>query len=451
MDRAASPPSPTDIVLAAGARTPIGRLGGVLRDVPAVELGAVAVRATLERAGGLAPDRVVMGCVLQAGLGQDPARQAALRGGVAPTTPGITVNDVCLSGMSATVLGGLLVRSGAADVVLVGGFESMSRAPHAILARQGLRLGDAALMDTMVRDGLWCAFEDLGMGPQAELTTRALGITRADQDAFSAASHQRAAAAWASGTFADEVVPVAAGTTPVTMDEGIRPDATVDALRRLRPAFDPAGSITAGNASQISDAGIAGIVTTRERATAEGVTPLAVIVDHTIIAGPDHSLHTKPSRAARMLLDGQGLSPRDIDRWEINEAFAAVALAFMADLDLDHDRVNVHGGADRVGPSPGCQRGAAAADARPGAAADGRGPRHRRDLRRRRPGSGGAPAARLTVSRERGAPRGARVPPRTGRRRPGGRRTPGWARPGHGRWPRWCPRSGHRPCAGWRR
>ncbi len=233
MDRAASPPSPIDIVLAAGARTPIGRLGGALRDVPAVELGAVAVRATLERAGGLAPDQVAMGCVLQAGLGQDPARQAALRGGVAPTTPGVTVNDVCLSGMSATVLGSLLVRSGAADVVLVGGFESMSRAPHAILAREGLRLGDAALVDTMVRDGLWCAFEDLGMGPQAELTTRALGITRADQDTFSAASHQRAATAWASGTFADEVVPVAVGTTPVTMDEG---------SARMRPSTRSGGS-----------------------------------------------------------------------------------------------------------------------------------------------------------------------------------------------------------------
>ncbi len=350
MDRPASAPSPTDIVLAAGARTPIGRLGGSLREVPAVELGAAAVRATLERAGGLSPDRVIMGCVLQAGLGQDPARQAALRGGVAPTTPGVTVNDVCLSGMSATVLGGMLVRSRAADVVLVGGFESMSRAPHSILARQGLRLGDAALLDTMVRDGLWCAFEDLGMGPQAERTTQALGITRADQDAFAVASHQRAAAAWARGPFADEVVSVtAAGGTTVTMDEGIRPEATADTLGRLRPAFDPAGSITAGNASQISDAGAAAIVTTRSRAEAAGVQPLAVIVDHVVIAGPDHSLHTKPSRAARLLLDRQGMSPRDIDRWEINEAFAAVALASMADLDLDHDRVNVHGGAIALG------------------------------------------------------------------------------------------------------
>jgi len=341
--------SPGDIVLATGARTPIGRLGGALSGVPAVDLGAVAVRATLERGAGLAPDRVIMGCVLQAGLGQDPARQAAVRGGAATTLPGITVNDVCLSGMSSAVLGAALVRAGDAGVVLVGGFESMSRAAHATLMRGGVKLGDATLVDTMVRDGLWCAFEDVGMGPQADATTGVMGISRADQDAFAAASHQRAAAAWVAGRYADEVVPVITGRATVAADEGIRADTSIGALGGLRPAFSPAGTITAGNSSQISDAGAAGIVTTRERAEAAGVEPLVVILDSALIAGPDHSLHTKPSRAARLLLERHGMTPGDVDRWEINEAFAAVALASMIDLGIDHARLNVNGGAIALG------------------------------------------------------------------------------------------------------
>lgn len=349
MTRAQIPPSPTDIVLVAGARTPIGRLAGALSSVPAVDLGAAAVRATLERSAGLAPDRVIMGCVLQAGLGQDPARQAALRGGAATTLPGITVNDVCLSGMSAAVLAAVLVRGGQAGSVLAGGFESMSRAAHAATIRAGVKVGDATLVDTMVRDGLWCAFDDIGMGSQAEATTGEMGISRDDQDAFAAASHARAEAAWRAGRFADEVVPVTAGRVTVTTDEGIRPDTSVVALGGLRPAFSAAGTITAGNSSQISDAGAAGIVTTRERAAAAGVVPLAVLVDSAIIAGPDHSLHTKPSRAARQLLERHGMSPRDVDRWEINEAFAAVVLASMTDLGIEHDRVNVNGGAIALG------------------------------------------------------------------------------------------------------
>jgi acetyl-CoA C-acetyltransferase len=349
MTIARNPGSPTDIVLAAGARTPIGRLVGSLGSVPAVELGAAAVRATLDRAGGLVPDRVVMGCVLQAGLGQDPARQAALRGGAAATTPGMTINDVCLSGMSAAIIGGVLVRAGHAASVLVGGFESMSRAAHAATLRAGLRLGDATLVDTMIRDGLWCAFEDVAMGPQAEAMTAALGIGRADQDAFAAASHRRADEAWRTGRLANEVVAVAAGRSTVETDEGIRSDTSEEALARLPAAFSQTGTITAGNASQISDAGAAGIITTRERAEAAGVEPLAVLVDHELLAGPDHSLHTKPSRAARVLLTRQGMAPRDIDRWEINEAFAAVVLASMSDLDIDHAVVNVNGGAIALG------------------------------------------------------------------------------------------------------
>jgi len=336
-------------VLAAAMRTPIGRLGGALKTLGGVALGAEAVRAVLGGGHGLMPDHAMLGCVLQAAQGQNPARQAAIRGGAPTTTSGITLNDVCLAGMTSVALAGLLVRAGQAGAVLVGGFDSMSRAPHAAVMRSGVGQGDAALIDVLIRDGLWCAYDDLAMGAQADATNAVLGISRADQDAFAAASQRRAVAARDAGWLAEEIVPVVAGGREVAQDEGIRADSTVEKLAGLRPAFTADGTITAGNASQLSDAGAAGLVTSAARARAVGLEPLAWIVDHAVVAGPDTSLHLKPARAARVVLERQGVAPRDVDRWEINEAFASVVLASMADLDIDHERVNVNGGAIALG------------------------------------------------------------------------------------------------------
>ena len=336
-------------VLALGARTPIGRMGGALKDLGGVALGAHAVRSVLDAGHGLVPDQALLGCVLQAAQGQNPARQAAIRGGAPTTTSGITLNDVCLASMSSVSLGALLVRSGHARAVLVGGFDSMSRAPHASVVRGGLPVGDAALVDVLVRDGLWCAYDDQGMGPQADVTTTALGISRADQDALAAASHARAIAARDRGRLAREIAPIDVRGRTLAQDEGMRADSTHEKLGTLRPAFTPDGSITAGNASQLSDAGAAGIVTSADRARAAGLDPLAWVVDHAVVAGPDTSLHRKPAQAARSVLERHGIAPRDVDLWEINEAFASVVLASMADLDIDHARVNVNGGAISLG------------------------------------------------------------------------------------------------------
>ena len=336
-------------MLATGSRTPIGRFGGGLARLGGVALGAAAVRGVLAGGHGLVPDHAMLGCVLQAAQGQNPARQAAIGGGAPTSTSGITLNDVCLAGMSSVSLGALLVRSGHAGVVLAGGFDSMSRAPHATVMRGGVPNGDATLIDVLIRDGLWCAYDDQGMGPQADATTTEMGISRADQDAFAAASHQRAIAARDAGRLADEIVPLDVAGRTMTDDEGIRADSTPEKLATLRPAFTPDGTITAGNASQLSDAGAAGLLTSAARARAAGLEPLAWIVDHATVAGPDPSLHLKPARAARLVLERHGIAPRDVDRWEINEAFASVVLASMTDMDIDHDRVNVNGGAIALG------------------------------------------------------------------------------------------------------
>lgn len=336
-------------VLVAAMRTPIGRLGGGLARLGGVALGAEAIRGVLAGGHDLVPDHAMLGCVLQAAQGQNPARQAAILGGVPTTTSGITLNDVCLASMSAVAMGALLVRAGQAGTVLVGGFDSMSRAPHAVVMRGGVALGDAPLVDVLVRDGLWCAFDDAGMGPQAEVTNAALGITRADQDAFALTSHHRAASARAAGLLAQEIVPVEVGGRAIVDDEGIRADSTAERLAGLRPAFRADGTITAGNASQLSDAGAAGLVTSAARARAAGLEPLAWVVDSAVVAGPDTSLHRKPAMAARVVLERHGIAPRDVERWEINEAFASVVLASMADLDIDHERVNVNGGAIALG------------------------------------------------------------------------------------------------------
>ena len=337
-------------VLVDGVRTPIGRLGGGLAEISAVELGASAVREALARCPGLMPDYVVMGNVLQAGNGQNPGRRAALLGGVDREVPGTTLNDVCLSSMSAVALAASMVRERAADCVLVGGFDSMSGAPHALRLRGGAASpGDARLTDLMVHDGLWCSISEAGMGELSDRENERLEISRSSQDMLALRSHQLAAVATADGRMADEIVPVAVDGTELGQDEGIRPDTSLERLAALPPAFGEAGTLTAGNSSQLSDGGAAGLVTTRERALDAELRPLAEVLGRAVIAGPDSTLHLRPAEAARQLLDRNGLTPDAIDLWEINEAFAAVAVASIDALGVDPDRVNVNGGAVALG------------------------------------------------------------------------------------------------------
>jgi acetyl-CoA C-acetyltransferase len=337
-------------VLVDGARTPIGRLGGALSQIPAVELGSHAVRGALERCPGLAPDYVVMGNVLQAGNSQNPGRRAALLGGVAREVPGTTLNDVCLSSMSAVAVAASMVRERDADCVLVGGFDSMSRAPHALHVRgEHATVGDAHLIDLMVHDGLWCAISEEGMGELSDRENERLEISRAAQDALSLRSHRLAAAATETGRFAEEIVAVATNGTEVATDEGIRADSSLERLAALPPAFGATGTITAGNASQLSDGASAGVVTSRDRAREAGLLPLAEVVGRAVVAGPDSTLHLRPAEAARRLLNRHDLAPGDIELWEINEAFAGVAVASIDALGIEPDRVNVNGGAVALG------------------------------------------------------------------------------------------------------
>jgi acetyl-CoA C-acetyltransferase len=326
-------------VLAGAARTPIGRFGGALARVDAVELGAHAVRAALARCPGLEPDYVAVGNVLQAANGQNPGRRAALAGGVRREVPGITLNDVCLASMSAVALGVAMLRAEEAATVLVGGFDSMTRAPHATRMRPAVKAGDQPLIDVMVHDGLYCSIADAGMGAMSDAENLRLGVSREAQDHFAAASHQRAAAAQA--RLAEEIVPLAG----LEHDEGIRPQTTYEALAKLAPAFGDDGTITAGNASQVSDGAAAALITTAERA----VDPLAEIVGRAVVAGPDSTLHLRPAEASRKLLERHGLKPADIALWEINEAFAGVTVAAAAALEIDLERVNVNGGAVALG------------------------------------------------------------------------------------------------------
>jgi acetyl-CoA C-acetyltransferase len=330
-------------VLLAAARTPVGRFSGALRGIDAVDLGAHAIRAALDRVGSPVPDQIVLGNVVQAGNGQNPARVAAVRAGVPTTVPGMTLNNVCLASLSAAALAATLVRAGELDVALVGGFESMSRALHGVQVRAAHRVGDGALVDLLVRDGLWCALSEQGMGEMSDAATAGLGISRTDQDAFALASHQRAVVA--TDRLAEEIAPL----PQLAHDEGVRPDSTIETLAGLRPAFTADGTLTAGSSSQMSDAGSAGVVTNAARAAALGVPLLAEIAGYATVAGPDPTLHLKPAAAARALLKRHGLTPADVDLWEINEAFASVVLASMRDLGIDHDRVNVNGGAIAIG------------------------------------------------------------------------------------------------------
>jgi len=344
-------------VICAGARTPIGRFGGVLAGLSAVELGGRAVRAALGRAGvpPEAVEHVVMGHVLQAGQGQITARQAAARARIPMTVPALTVNKVCLSGLNAIATAAQYVELGQAGLLVAGGMESMSNAPYLVpKARFGARRGGAELVDSMVHDGLCAAFDDAHMGGLSDVTNRRLGIDRAVQDEWAARSHERAAEATKRGLLAEEIEPVLVAqgkgdAVAVDQDEGIRPGTTAEGLGRLRPAFAPDGTITAGNASQISDGAAAVVVTSRERAAADGLGVLASVVAYGTVAGPDTSLHSQPSRAIADACRRAGVAPADLDLVEINEAFAAVALRSTQELGLDEAIVNVNGGAVALG------------------------------------------------------------------------------------------------------
>ncbi len=342
-------------VIVSGARTPIGRLGGALAALGAVELGGYAIAEALRRAGisGEVVSSVAMGQVIQAGQGQNPARQAAARGGVPLDVPAVTLNKVCISGLATVQLADLLITSGEADVVVAGGMESMSRAPHLVDARRGIPFGDSALRDSLA-DGLTDGFSGLAMGAATDRDAAGASITRESQDALAELSHRRASIAVGQGLFEGEIVPVAVPQRRgedvlVSADEGIRGDTTVAALGRLRPAFDPDGTITAGNASQISDGACAMVLTSRRTAERWGVRPLAEVVSYGTVAGPGTSLLTQPSRAIEVALGRCGHTLDELEVIEVNEAFAAVAVASARDLGVTPDRFNPNGGAIALG------------------------------------------------------------------------------------------------------
>jgi len=344
-------------VIVGGARTPIGRLLGSLTSKSASDLGAVSIAGALDRAG-IGADQVeyvIMGQVLQAGAGQITARQAAVAAGIPMTVPALTLNKVCLSGLDAVALAAQLIRGGEYDVIVAGGMESMTRAPHLLPnSRSGYKYGSVEVLDSVAVDGLTDAFDHLSMGESTENSGRNLGITRAEQDEFAAASHQRAAAAAKSGLLAAEIVGV---TVPqrggeqliVTQDEGIRAGTTAESLGKLRPAFVSGGTITAGNASQISDGAAAVVVMSAEAAERAGASVLAEIGAHGNVAGPDNSLHSQPSNAISQALAKAGKSVSDLDLIEINEAFSVVVIQSMRDLKVSPDIVNVNGGAISLG------------------------------------------------------------------------------------------------------
>jgi len=341
----------------AGARTPIGKLSGAFAGLSGTDLGGAAIAAAVERSG-ITPDQVdyvVMGQVLQAGAGQITARQAAVNGGIPMTVAATTINKVCLSGLNAIQIADMLIETGQADIVVAGGMESMTNAPYLLPgARAGYRAGDKSVVDSMMYDGLFCAFDACAMGAGTEKYAASAGLDRESQDLLSAQSHARAAAAQKDGRFDAEIVPVAVpqrrgDPVVVTLDEGIRVETTAESLGRLRPAFDASGNITAGNASQISDGGSAVIVMSKAKAEALGVTPLGEVLGYGQVAGPDASLLTQPSRAIHEALRRSGRSLDDVGLFEINEAFAAVAVASMADLGVSDDVVNVNGGAIALG------------------------------------------------------------------------------------------------------
>ena len=352
-------PDTTSSVIVAGARTPMVRLLGSLKDLSGSDLGAIAIRGALAKAG-VGPELVqyvIMGQVLTAGAGQIPARQAAVAAGIPMGVPALTINKVCLSGIDAIALADQLIRAGEFDVIVAGGQESMSRAPHLLTnSREGFKYGDTTMRDHMAYDGLHDIFTDQAMGNLTESKNQERGqrISREEQDAFAAASHQNAARAWKDGLFDDEVVPVSipqrkGDPVVVAQDDGIRADTTVQTLARLRPAFSADGTLTAGSASQISDGAAAVVVMSRARAEELGLTWVAEIGAHGVVAGPDSTLQSQPARAIAKACAREGLDPKDLDLVEINEAFAAVGIASTRELGLDPRKVNVNGGAIAMG------------------------------------------------------------------------------------------------------
>jgi len=343
--------------IVAGARTPIGKMSGALASFSAADLGGFAIAAALERAG-VAPadiDHVIMGQVLMAGQGQVPSRQAAFKAGIPMSVPSVNINKVCLSGINSIYLADQMIQAGDADIVIAGGMESMTNAPYlASGARSGFRYGNTELKDAIIADGLWCAFDACLMGLGTERYASG-GITREQQDDLAMKSNRRAADAISSGRLADEIVPVSipqrkGDPLVVANDEGVRADTTMDSLAGLKPAFDKEGTITAANASQISDGGSALVMMSEKAVKARGVTPLGQVVSYGMVAGPDNaSLLTQPSRAILKALDKAGLKVSDMKLFELNEAFAAVGIASMKDLGIGDDIVNVNGGAIALG------------------------------------------------------------------------------------------------------
>jgi acetyl-CoA C-acetyltransferase len=345
-------------VIVGSARTPIGKLSGALAGFSATDLGGLAIKAALERAGIDAEqvDYVLMGQVLLGGQGQITARQAAVKAGIPMTVPATTVNKVCLSGINAIYLADQMIAAGDAEVVVAGGMESMTNAPYLLPgARAGYRMGNNEVIDSLINDGLWCAFDAVHMGAGTEnYVGQVGGITRDAQDELAAKSHERAAAAQKEGRFADEITPISipqrkGDPVIVDTDEGVRPGTSTESLGGLRPAFSKDGTITAGNASQISDGAAAVIVMSKAKAEELGATPLAELIGYGMVAGPDPSLLTQPSRAIKRALEGNDMTASDVDLFELNEAFAAVGIASMRDLGITDDIVNVNGGAIALG------------------------------------------------------------------------------------------------------
>jgi acetyl-CoA C-acetyltransferase len=346
----------TEALILSAVRTPIGKFLGALAEIPAPQLGAIAIGEALRRANAPAEriDEVIVGNVIQAGLGQNPARQAALKAGLPDSIAAFTVNKVCGSGLKAVMLAAQAIRAGDAQLIVAGGIESMSRAPHLLFGtRTGWKYGDQKAVDAMIHDGLWCAFENCHMGESAEYIAGKCGVSRQEQDRFSAQSQQRAGAAWEKGLFVAEVVPVTVGSGPkakiVDRDEGIRPETTRDSLAKLKPAFQPDGTVTAGNASTLSDGAAAVVVGTPRAAEQLGRKPLARIIAYSTSGVAPKDIFIAPVLAVRQVLEKAGLRLSDIDLFELNEAFAAQMLACGKELGLDEAKVNVNGGAIALG------------------------------------------------------------------------------------------------------
>jgi len=345
-----------EVVIVSAVRTPVGKFQGALSEFSAVELGAFAVRAAVERAGVKSADvdECIMGCVLPAGLGQNPARQAALRGGLADTVSALTINMVCGSGLKAVALAAQAIAHGEAEIIVAGGMESMSNAPYLLPGgRKGYRMGDGAVVDSMVRDGLWCACEDFHMGMTGELVAEKHAITREQQDAYALQSHRKGAAAWREGRFTAEVVPVEVkskkGSVMVTHDESVREDASLEALAALKPAFKKDGTVTAGNAPGVNDAAAALVVMSAAKAEELGLHPMATIKAQATSGVAPKWVMLAPVTGVTKVLERAGWSMDEVDLFELNEAFSVQALGVMKELGLDATRVNVNGGAVAIG------------------------------------------------------------------------------------------------------